>query len=238
MSGDLRTLPPSARLELLALRVGLKPAVRLRLPRKAAERLAREQGLGLAELPLAESEGWWAGGEHFLRLSRRGATKHDGGIFYLASTWSTAEHLARAEAEEPHAPAVGERLGYPRCCSAAYQRIDAASDWLDAMLDATEGDLGLAACNRVARQLGATPLLPDYFPCSFCCRASAAWAEDLDAARRAEGFNDEAVRAWHDHLAPLRIDPQAVVRLDGSWLRRNGRPRPVRYLTWTRGACA
>jgi hypothetical protein len=211
--------------------------VRWHLSHKAAESLAHDYGLGFAELPLVESEGWWSGGEYFLRLSHGSANLHKG-IFYFAKTQSTAEDLARAEADNPNAPDIGERLGYPRCCSAAYARIAAASDWLDVMLDATEGDLGFAACNRVARQLGATPLLPDYFPCSFSCAVSAAWAEDLDAARRAEGFANEAESAWRNHLVPLRIDPQAVVRLDGAWLRREGCPRPVRYLTWTRGALA
>jgi hypothetical protein len=108
---------------------------------------------------------------------------------------------------------VGKVLGYPACCCERYNLIARGNDWLEMMLDNTPGEAATyASCNRCARIFGEWGVLPDYFPCSFCCVESQRLAEKMDAAGRSAGLSDYLDRVWMELRTPIRIDRNVVER--------------------------
>jgi hypothetical protein len=155
-------------------------------------------------------------GDEFVRTASGPAPEGCRGVLYLVAhdNEDVAERLVEIESTRPGDPDVGRLLGYPPCCVAAYRDIAAGRDWVQSMLERTpEGTQAYTACNRVARLFGPWLVLPDYFPCSFACRATAAWATQVEAAARSSGlaaFVDASQRALAD---PVLVEPHRIRRL-------------------------
>lgn len=128
-----------------------------------------------------------------------------------------ADKLYTLELGDGTALEIGLFLGYPACCCRAYGAIQAGQDWLDSMLANTpKNDKLFAACNRCARLFGDWAVMPDYFPCSFSCRASRELAKQFDTASRSVGLSNYLDEAWHHLSSEIHITPLFVKKYSGA----------------------
>lgn len=198
-----------AELEQLALRVGLKPALRGLVPAHRVARLReRVRGLALVEAELVPGTAV----VYAAREAERAAALRDAEAPVLPGRRPSAEeaHVAHRE--------VGRLLGYPRCCVKAYlvrlaRGVEVRRDGTRAAeaLVAAE-DAILASRVRHARLNGlvSRPLVP-FVPCRLDCPSALRYADALFAALAARRHEDaEALRAAL--LEPVRL------RRDGSRL--------------------
>jgi hypothetical protein len=211
------------RLELAAVKAGLKPVQRLERTAIDAQKLAKDlidQGLVFvaAEFQVIQHRSHPLGDE-FMRIIPGRATGSQLGIYYVAlqAQADAARSLARLEFSNPGSPEIGQRLGYPSCCVAAYQEIQRGRDWLESMLDRTsENEPGLVACNRLARLFGGWTLLPDYFPCSFACSPSADWCNNIVSSVSDVSLQEFVASARVALELPIRIEENTITQLTPS----------------------
>jgi len=86
--------------------------------------------------------------------------------------------------------AIGELLGYPRCCSEFYQRVWIEDGWRDTTLPMSQnGTDGPPEANILLRWLGVR--LVRHLPCSFACEESARIGRETAALGRELRFADE-----------------------------------------------
>jgi hypothetical protein len=228
-------------LELTAVAAGLKPAHRLERPATIGQRLAEQltqQGfvcvVGNFHLVTHHRHPL---GDTFVRLASGSARGMQRGTYYVAtrSRAIDAEALAHIEATDPGSPEIGRRLGYPPCCITAYEEIHRGHDWIAVMLRrSSTGEPGLTPCNRLARLFGEWALLPDYFPCSFSCRTSAAWAEEIARAASERGLRKYIEAAKSALAIPIDVEEDTITRLDQPYQvvrHKTGLNKP-RRLTW------
>jgi hypothetical protein len=229
------------RLELAAVRAGLKPVQRFERTAVNAIKLGRtlvNQGFVFieADFHVVKSRSHFLG-DSFMRIIPGRAQGSERGIYYLAHAAQAddAMSLARLESTDPGSPEIGLRLGYPACCVAAYEEIQSGRDWLEAMLEHTSAnDSGFMACNKLARLFGGWTLLPDYFPCSFACSDSAEWAANIVSSVSDASLQEYIAASKVALELPIRIEAKTITQLDVS-------PRSVfhetkiarpRTLTW------
>jgi len=213
--------------ELVALRAGLKPVIRLSTTGDEAALVARYRALDLA---VSAADGTFIDdeGRHARRLR----------LLYVAPTLAAAEAVAAIEAvtftpctdvaeRAAQYRALGVALGYPPCCVAAYaQRVilDPATDGAyvaeafacarGAQTDAPRWEL-----DHLLLETGDT-VVP-FAPCSYACPAAVALAQAIFAAVTREA--PLAARRIQRRLAvPLAVDrlgARAVLELDGATIR-------------------
>lgn len=208
------------RLELAAVKAGSKPVQRLERTAINADKLAKnliEKGFVFvaAEFHVIKHRSHPLG-DAFMRIIPGRATGSQLGIYYVArkAHADAARSLARLEFSDPGSPEIGQRLGYPSCCVAAYQDIQSGRDWLEAMLDRTsESEPGFMACNRLARLFGGWTLLPDYFPCSFGCSLSADWSNKIVSSVADASLQEYVAAARVALELPIRIEENTITQL-------------------------
>lgn len=229
------------RLELTAVQAGLKPVHRVERPAVVGRKLAQQ----LTQLGFVCVEGRFhlvthhrhPLGDTFVRLAPGPARGTQRGAYYVTtpSRAIDAEALACIEATNPSSHEIGRRLGYPPCCVTAYEEIHRGHDWIAVMLQRSPaGEPGLMPCNRLARLFGEWALLPDYFPCSFSCRASAAWAEEIARAASERGLRNY-IEATKSALAiPIDVREDTIIRLarPRQVVHHRSGPNTSRRFTW------
>jgi hypothetical protein len=105
--------------------------------------------------------------------------------------------------ESSMARAAGELLGYPPCCVRSNSGCASLAPYYRSYLNSAEPALWQA--NRLATALTGTRILPDYFPCSMHCQASASLADRCREAIRSE-VDEATVNAWiRDLKAPITL---------------------------------
>lgn len=198
-------------LEHETVRVGLREATTAHVsPEALPERQAAWHRAGLVFLPLRRV-GNYTGFAHGHPPVVPGKAWHYYGVLArsrkAALAWDAAENGAVVD----HA-AIGELLGYPRCCIDAFDerwRVgqfdpiwaqSAAGTWLDETHIRVSGDRHLSALWRYAG-LRAVP----HLPCSWTCEESQRLAASWGALARRRGYGD----AW----ASL----EALLALPASW---------------------
>ncbi len=194
-------------LEVLAFRIGIKPALRARVPAARLPSIVprvRERGLAVESAVIGDEV-----------------------LIYVAREAARAEALREAEAlvvpgSAPRAPddevivahrELGRLLGYPRCCVEAYlERLvrdvhvrrdgSRASEEVVAAEDAlSRSTTKLARLNTL---VSPTRALVPFQPCSFDCDVSARYAERLfDALRERHPAEAETLRTMV--CAELRV---------------------------------
>ncbi|MBK7398149.1 MAG: hypothetical protein IPJ34_18085 [Myxococcales bacterium] len=213
--------------ELVALRAGLKPAIRLSTTADEAAFVARYRAL---ELAVCAADGTFIDdeGQHARKLR----------LLYVAPTLAAAEAVAAIEAVT-FAPctdvaaraaqyrALGVALGYPTCCVTAYaQRVilDPAADGAyvaEAFACARDAHTEHPRWELDHLLLETGDAVVPFAPCSYECPAAIALAQAIfaEAARRAP----LAARRIQRRLAvPLAVDrrgARAVLDLEGPTIR-------------------
>lgn len=205
--------------ELAALMDGTKPIMRLERSARVMTNITRQlayHGLVVVEASFHITVKYrHVLGDTFVSV-RPGAAKGDiCGVYYIArkERIRDAITLAGVEAMDAASPEVGLRLGYPPCCVSAYSEIASGRDWVMVILKSTPRDRpGFVACNRLARLFGDWAVLPDYFPCSFACSASASWAADIMRSARAVGLGAYVDAAGEILRRPVRLDKKSILQ--------------------------
>ncbi len=240
-SPDGGQLSNQERLELAAVKAGSKPVQRLERTAIEADKLEKkliDKGIVFvaAEFHVIEHRSHPLG-DAFMRTIPGRASGSQVGIYYVArrANFDAARVLARLEFSDPGSPEIGQRLGYPACCVAAYQDIQSGRDWLESMLDHTsESDPGFMACNRLAKLFGGWTLLPDYFPCSFGCSLSADWSNQILSSISDASLKEYVAAARVALEFPIRIEANNITQLTPSpqIVFHNTKITRPRTLTW------
>ena len=206
--------------ELAALMDGTKPVMRVERPPHVVPDMVKQlayYGLIVVDAPFHVTLRYrHALGDDFVAVRPGTANGNARGVYYIARQQRSDDAIKLADLEQRDAasPEVGLRLGYPPCCVAAYLEIARGRDWIVAMLDRTPHDQpGFVSCNRLARLFGEWAILPDYYPCSFVCTASASWAVDIVRSARAAGLGDYVEAALEMLRCPLRLDRESILQL-------------------------
>jgi hypothetical protein len=217
-------------IELLAVKAGLKSVQRIERPAAIGRRLATSltrHGFCCVEATFhLVTDHWNNLGDTFVRIELGQAQGRQRTAFYIAllTEASTAAKLGRIEATTPGSLEVGRLLGYPECCIEAYEQIHRGGDWVLSMLRQTPiGVPVFSACNRLARLFGDWALLPDYYPCSFSCVATAAWSSEIVREASKEGLADYIQTSKLQLLKPIRVERDAITIADT--------PSTIRYHT-------
>jgi hypothetical protein len=216
-------LSSQEQIELAAVKAGLKSVQRIERPAAVGRRLATSltrHGFCCIEATFhLVTDHYNNLGDTFVRTESGQAQGVQRTAFYIASLKETsrAAKLARVEATCPGSPEVGRLLGYPECCIEAYEEIHSSGDWVISMLSRTTlGVPVFSACNRLARLFGDWALLPDYYPCSFCCGATAAWSSEIVREASKEGLADYIETSRLQLLRPIRVERDAITIADTS----------------------
>lgn len=231
------------RLELAAVKAGLKPVQRLERTAISASELGKNlinEGFVFmeAEFQVIQHRSHPLG-DAFMRIIPGRAKGSQRGIYYVAreAHADDARSLASLESSDPGSPEIGRKLGYPSCCVAAYEDIQSGRDWLEAMLDRTSAlEPGFMACNRLARLFGGWTLLPDYFPCSFACAPSAEWSANIVRSLSDISLQEYVTEAEVALELPIRIEANTITQLDVSprFVSHETKITEPRMLTWLR----
>lgn len=94
-------------------------------------------------------------------------------LVYLANDHSYIDTAFRLE-EVPEDPALGDLLGYPKCCVTGYKEIVSGRYWVDKITEVSDPKSLSLYANKLAYLFDGSPsLIPDYYPCSLACKSSA-----------------------------------------------------------------
>lgn len=134
-------------------------------------------------------------------------------LIYLAQTMEDVEHALTLE-KKPEDPALGAWLGYPSCCVRGYREIVAGRPWVDQLVDVpTTHGLSLYANKLGYLFRGSPSFLPDYYPCSLACSASAALGRENAAGLEAFGLAELARSMREKLLRPIVYLPGLLTQL-------------------------
>lgn len=231
------------RLELAAVKAGLKPVQRLERTAVSADKLGKSlSNAGLVFIPAdfhVIQHRSHPLGDSFMRTLPGRARGSQLGIYYVAREVyaDAASSLAQLELTDPGSPEIGRKLGYPSCCIAAYEDIQSGRDWLEAMLERTStSEPGFMACNRLARLFGGWTLLPDYFPCSFACASSAEWSAKIVSSVSDVSLQEYVTASEVALELPVKIEENTITQLDVSprFVFHETKITKPRTLTWMR----
>lgn len=216
LCSNLLSLPE--RLDLVAVVEGLKPIARL-LVRPSNVNSLRAIAIRLQLIPcgtgiFAQRRCAVLGGTLVDLVDRPSSYDADSVVYVVRrGEEKVAQELLTLERGIADDEQIGLALGYPPCCAATYQATIAEGNWLRCMLEATPtSDAPFAACNRLARLFGDWAVLPDYYPCSFACRASRQLAERLCSAAEQHGLREELHQAWQELCRPMRVTDREVLQ--------------------------
>ncbi len=192
----------SGQAEELALFAGLKPALRQLLRREDARRQAevfRARGLAadVYEIPaglLQGDEGGWV-------------------LLLVAATQTTLVRMAQAERARDCAR-LGALLGFPRCCVDAFVSCPAPRDEQTLAARAARRTAGVGSPLLDALHFGVFHYV-SWTPCHFRCRASLAYAEEVDTLLAPHrSFLDELHPALARHR--LLLSPAVQLSLEAT----------------------
>jgi hypothetical protein len=201
-------------LEVLAFRVGIKPALRVLVPDTRVHALQRStQGRSAGGLTIVDAV--YASGTAVLYVARDGARAE-------ALRAAEAPILPSAPRRSPEAEVLaahrelGRLLGYPRCCVEAFverlaRGVDVRRDGTRAAESVVAAEDALAASTEVLARLNvlAPRSLVPFAPCRFDCALALRYADALFAALR-EHRPDDA-RALEAQLTiPVRVDARGA----------------------------
>lgn len=210
----------SGQAEELALRAGLKPLVRQLLPpSEVAVARARWERLGLAVVEAPPS----------LAPAGRGtADRGDRRVVYAARDVAVAREAAAVEARSRHDIALGALLGYPRCCVEAFLEVPPPRRNPQSIQRAWRRTV--ASGQPPAPRLNVLDLSVfhylSWFPCSFDCEASRAYADRVAALIGDRVFVARVDAALAAHRLLLLEDVQVslagpidggAVRIERAW---------------------
>lgn len=122
-----------------------------------------------------------------------------------------------AEAESAQAPSVtlGQLLGLPICCAAAYRRIQDGQPWLSCWLEQIIGPLDAWGNILAGHALGWTPA-GEYFPCRHDCAETSMRMRQGDAVLREFELDALADDARSFRLRPILIQNEDLLFLADS----------------------
>lgn len=164
-------------LELLAVHSGLKKVMRIHIANdkeyKVLSHFCKRNALHLAHSQFRLKLSW---------------TNEIGDQFYSDVPWedeSAEEFIAYLtkedldglnrsvyiEREGSHEEA-GRLYGYPDCCCENYKRISNGEEWVEVLSGNSGGTFFSPWANKLAYLVHGFTLFPDYFPCSYNCKAT------------------------------------------------------------------
>ncbi|HJL77932.1 MAG TPA: DUF483 domain-containing protein [Candidatus Marinimicrobia bacterium] len=143
----------------------------------------------------------------------------DGGEYSLMVS-RTAELSTRAmhiEDYDEDPTALGRLLGYPDCCTASYEKINAHTDWLMVFLSNTPLEKTYSyKANRIAYLFNEKSLFFDYFPCSLSCEKTADITSFIETLLKKYGMNDILEDYIEEMKHPILILGGVVVQIKQS----------------------
>lgn len=210
-------------LELLAFASGLKPVVRLVVD-------FASHGV-LADFCLRQQWPWrWSGfwlepvyhttlNDTFTRLAYGSPPADCDRVLFVGQDIATrrAEEL-EVKFERGAIRELATLYAYPECCAAAYAEVQGGVSWLEVFLrDSDPGDKVRDWRNNKAAYLFPPhpTLLPQYFPCSVDCKATARLAQTYETVLHDYGL-DALLDSVHNCLRqPLLLFRGSLYRFDG-----------------------
>lgn len=139
------------------------------------------------------------------------------GEFFVVIIGQAAEAVQTAlecENGEVSFRTFGRLYGYPSCCVEAYADIQEGEDWITAYLRRSPLHLpGRAAGNRLAALFDGSTLLPDYFPCSLRCAATAELGEQYSRLLQEAGWSAYLDRVQRSLASPILIRSGTLLQL-------------------------
>jgi hypothetical protein len=139
------------------------------------------------------------------------------GRFFVVLIGQTAEAVQTAlecENGEVSFRDFGRLYGYPECCVEAYADIQEGADWIEAYLRRSPPHVpGQVAGNRLAVLFDGSTLLPDYFPCSLGCAATAELGEQYSRLLQEAGWGAHLDRVRRSLALPILIRSGTLLQL-------------------------
>lgn len=107
---------------------------------------------------------------------------------------------------------MAELLGYPRCCTEAYQEISKLRDrWALYYATSQPANQGIFSANRLASHIAGVSLVGEMFPCSIHCLEAAAYGQSNLQLMKRSGLNALA-NLYQDILQrPILINSEGEV---------------------------
>jgi|GEM_PF-3016587 len=143
-------------------------------------------------------------------------------LVYIAHDQATIDDALQKERSKSNDNGVGQLLGYPSCCIAAYREIVNGKLWVDQIVTQTTG--GITSCygNKLAYLFKGSPsFLPDYYPCCLSCEGSAKLGKTFFNAMIAFGMNELANSMKQKLLRPILYMPGLLIQLKQLSLRQD-----------------
>lgn len=204
--------------ETLALLAGIKPVVRLVLDEAGAGAVHAE----LRRVGLAAATSEWVLQpaytndlrDEYTQIGRPGEDGRH--VVAVSRSLTLAREFLGAELANA-SQTVGDLLGYPSCCVAAYERLSDQHDWVAELLAGTpEADVYPCATNRLAYLFDDRWIGFDYFPCSLQCDGTRRIFAAMRKVLQDCGLGDLANLAFSLMSAPVVICRGVIVQLQGT----------------------
>lgn len=199
---------------LILFFAGEKLALRLVLRNLIADsfrRYVEQLGYFSAEAPIAITQvgDQWGQVDRLPTDSATGATHQ---ILVISSDQATADRTLDLELFGESSD-VGQLLGYPECCVAAYPKLaHEAQRWPETLMARSPEPLTVSMwCNRLASLWGGTCPTGELFPCSLECPNAIQYGQLADRVLREHGFTPLADEILRQACRPIFLLDGEVV---------------------------